>query len=524
MSNDSPQVGNLLRQGILAARQGEKDDARRLLRQVIELDQYNERAWFWLASVAETDEERHTALSNVVLINPHNTRAQELLDKLEHTEAVGAGVSKSSGQNKMMIMGVLGIFAIIILAVILVAVIGGGGDEALPTQVQLASFTETPSPTEIPPTATDIPPEVLSQTPPTATPFQQPTLPPQLTATPTPLPPEALPTLPPPPESLTGRLLFSSGTAFGDREFQPIVIMPISDPSGFTPASLDDVRGRYASFSPDGSRYVFVRLGMGGLSDTLQVSSITGANSQVISEYWGNDPIIFSPDMPSWSPVSDQVAFVGKAPNSLQNDLYIISASEFIPPTPAEGGDETPSPLRQLTSDEVEETWPAWSPDGRELVYVADGAATDVSGVDLQIINVIDGSIRFVTLDGLAVVESAPSWGGPGGNWIVYSGTAEGSRESDIWIAAADAMSAHTPAGDGAETSATNDLAPQRLVDLGPRDIQPRWSPDGQYIVFSSDHGGGRFDVYIYEFETGEIFALTNNPDRTDIANDWIMP
>jgi len=42
---DTPQTTDLLQQGIAAAKAGQKEEARRLLTQVVEGDERNERAW-----------------------------------------------------------------------------------------------------------------------------------------------------------------------------------------------------------------------------------------------------------------------------------------------------------------------------------------------------------------------------------------------------------------------------------------------------------------------------------------------
>jgi cytochrome c-type biogenesis protein CcmH/NrfG len=73
----------LLRDAITAAREGDKARARLLLEEIVEQDEQNEKAWYWLASVAETDEDRILYLNNVIAINPNNERARSVLDQIE---------------------------------------------------------------------------------------------------------------------------------------------------------------------------------------------------------------------------------------------------------------------------------------------------------------------------------------------------------------------------------------------------------------------------------------------------------
>ncbi len=74
--SESAHVAELLRQGIAAVKAGRKEEARRLLMQVVELDEQNEQAWLWLSGVVETVEDRRICLENVLTINPNNAHAQ----------------------------------------------------------------------------------------------------------------------------------------------------------------------------------------------------------------------------------------------------------------------------------------------------------------------------------------------------------------------------------------------------------------------------------------------------------------
>jgi hypothetical protein len=50
--------------------------ARDRFEQVTELDENNERAWFYLAQVVDTDEDRCIALKNVLVINPQKSASK----------------------------------------------------------------------------------------------------------------------------------------------------------------------------------------------------------------------------------------------------------------------------------------------------------------------------------------------------------------------------------------------------------------------------------------------------------------
>jgi twitching motility two-component system response regulator PilG len=67
----------LLRQGVAAARAGDKAQTRRLLRQATALDPGNEAAWLYLAGVAESALESIGFLERVLQLNPANEKARE---------------------------------------------------------------------------------------------------------------------------------------------------------------------------------------------------------------------------------------------------------------------------------------------------------------------------------------------------------------------------------------------------------------------------------------------------------------
>jgi hypothetical protein len=67
---------------IQAIRMGNPDEGRRLLEEMLEVDENNEQIWLWLTSVVETDEDREICLENVLALNPSNVIAQRGLEAL----------------------------------------------------------------------------------------------------------------------------------------------------------------------------------------------------------------------------------------------------------------------------------------------------------------------------------------------------------------------------------------------------------------------------------------------------------
>ena len=75
-------VQTTLQQAIDAAKGGRKEEARRLLESVLDVEERNEQAWLWLSSVIDEDEDRIICLENVLTVNPRNTAARKGLAAL----------------------------------------------------------------------------------------------------------------------------------------------------------------------------------------------------------------------------------------------------------------------------------------------------------------------------------------------------------------------------------------------------------------------------------------------------------
>lgn len=73
----------VLKEAIAAAKAGQRPRARELLLELVEQDPRNEAAWLWLSGLLPTLNERITTLKTALTINPHNTQAQQQLQKLQ---------------------------------------------------------------------------------------------------------------------------------------------------------------------------------------------------------------------------------------------------------------------------------------------------------------------------------------------------------------------------------------------------------------------------------------------------------
>ena len=76
MANEHEDLESLLKNGIEAAKARNKPEARRLLERALELDDSNQAAWMWLATVVDKPSEKRICLENVLELNPNNLRAR----------------------------------------------------------------------------------------------------------------------------------------------------------------------------------------------------------------------------------------------------------------------------------------------------------------------------------------------------------------------------------------------------------------------------------------------------------------
>ncbi|MCK6578450.1 MAG: DPP IV N-terminal domain-containing protein [Anaerolineae bacterium] len=479
-----PNIQARLREGIDAAKRGDRLTARRLLQQVLAFDRDNELALMWMASVVDTIEERRSFLQRALQVNPDNARAREALRRLGDTSGTAmpgsapssagspalAGGSLRSNNVYLWLAGAVVLIVAVILGVILLNPSRNQTPTATISNIQrtfiaAANPSVTPSPDRRPPTATvftgvivTFDPNTAPQLPPTFTPTFVPT------STPTPLP------------SATPLPLSDFSVVYGDIE--PNASAPSlysASANGTNEIKLESgTLGGFtdAAVSPDGRSVAFVREIATDEAEPKRYPQLFIAPlenlpaAQPVTRFTGS--ILAGP---SWSADSSSIVFSSN--HDVDEEIYRYDVQS--------------GNLRQLTRNQTRDFDPAFSPDGSLIVFASDVDSPDFS------------EIYQMTREGAAITRLTEDSGSsfspayaPNGARIAFISDRQG--DADLFIIDADGQRPFMLTVD----------------DNGAEDRSPIWSPDSRWIVFASNRELDRFAWYAIDL-SGAIQALPKN-------------
>ncbi len=486
----------LLRQAVEAAKQGDVDNAINKVKEVLEEDEENAKAWMLLARLTSNNDEKRIALATLLQLEPNNEKAKELLAKLDEQvktrddEEVLPGVSR-----RLLRLIVGGLIGFVILMVVLLVIIGQNRSAADAEQTRVAQNDQRTQDAIIADQTRAIEQQTQIVLDITATYlfFNPPTPTPSITPFPSETPiPSATPTatLIPPPSDLSGVMVGRSGRGGGVDVTNPLVRYSFTDGSS-TP--IGNLRGKSIATFPGGLQFATVSEDqLNNLRDEIRIFDIDGL--EIESNLTAPEVVrdIIESRQPYYSDTGSQMVFVGNRFGQQRDDLYIIALV----------GDIQGAIIKQLTTDEATYSFPALSPDGRRVVAVREVLDVENNpGVDLVIIDVQTGIPTSLTTDRNAIIETMPRWD-PTGSFIVYSARAQGQTNHEIYF-----IVANNP-----------DSGQIRISAPESDEVMPMFSPDGRYLAYSSNRSG-TYQIYIQNLSNDETFQLTGGLDN--IITDW---
>jgi len=246
------------------------------------------------------------------------------------------------------------------------------------------------------------------------------------------------------------------------------------------------------AWSPDSDALLFTRFRNGYNTEPADLFVITLASGEIralVSDGSGNINLPGS----SWNALAQIIVF--SSTREPHDEIYLIDA--FGSP----GGEFKLTDRIDRVAYE-----PSLSPDGEGVVF--ESHELDVEGNGILVIYKIDGTSPYQNLTDPEEDCRQPNWS-PAGDTILYQKFDDG--QWDIWIM---------------DVDGTN----HRQVTSGPGDkTDASFSPDGRWIVFSSDASGLEFaNLYIALVSGGEPVRVTQysgydgapswSPDGTLIA------
>ncbi|MEO6725271.1 MAG: hypothetical protein ABIP14_08205, partial [Blastocatellia bacterium] len=198
----------------------------------------------------------------------------------------------------------------------------------------------------------------------------------------------------------------------------------------------------FPSLSPDGKEIVYARRSRQGDFD-IWLQRVGGSNAQNLTKDFHNHDT-----QPAFSPDGKWIGFRSERDGG---GIFVMGAS----------GESA----RRLTDKAAYH--PAWSPDGKEIIYteepISDPRSRALVPHRLRAVIVETGQQRIIAERDIA----QPTWS-PNGYRIAYWGQHRDAQR-DIWT---------IPAQGGEPVAVTDDAW---------NDWNPVWSPDGKYLYFASD-------------------------------------
>jgi Tol biopolymer transport system component len=243
------------------------------------------------------------------------------------------------------------------------------------------------------------------------------------------------------------------------------------------------------AWSCDGRKLAFTS-NQSGYSEIYIWDSANGINSQP-------ERITFTDDIEEgfveWSPNGKELAYIATPPNESNGEIFTLNLAS--------------KKVKQITNNDLNELFPDWSCTPYNLLafevgavyenfgsinlYINDPNAIYENGTGVKITQDTDGRTRY------------PAWSCDG-KYLAYSASPDGTEKAELYVLDADG---------------THKM---RLTSNDYNDFAPSWSPDGKLLVFRSDGRDANDDLYILDLATKLVtYRLTGTRSVDERRPTW---
>jgi TolB protein len=153
---------------------------------------------------------------------------------------------------------------------------------------------------------------------------------------------------------------------------------------------------RSPAWSPDGERIAYSRATFAGETLDLKLHVMRSDGS-------GDVEVADGATQPAWSPDGKRIAFVSIADRHGETCFHECEASGEIYVADADGGH-----AKRLTESEANDITPAWSPDGKQIVFSSDRSNPRDHEVELYVMPASGGVPKRLTRN--EVWDGDPDW------------------------------------------------------------------------------------------------------------------
>lgn len=294
------------------------------------------------------------------------------------------------------------------------------------------------------------------------------------------------------PDELEGRVTFVR-LVFG---CQPDIYIMDANGDDATAIATHETIDDESDLSPDGSQVVFFS-GRDG-NAYIYLMNADGSGLKRLTEGAGGDT------SPRWSPDGEQIAF------SRSGSLYVMKA---------DGSEQTlimeAQPAASAEPCRAGGFIGSWAPDGERITYYSAVVRSGEPSTYWVCSIKKDGSdVTVLVGEPEGKLHAEPYWS-PDGKMIVFRDDREGNCSQaggfacdyDVWVLDLDT---------GEQRSVTPDPDGRPAMD-----IEPAWSPDGEWIMFASNREDPNFDLYVVRPDGTDLQRVLDDPGAKDSYPSW---